>query len=79
MISAYARYANGIMGSESFMPKDMQTALEINIPAEFVPMGTFSKACSTEVNDLLHPYLDRCSEVTLRQTRLAARQPPTPR
>lgn len=52
MISAYARYANGIMGSESFMPKDMQTAPEINIPAEFVPMGTFSKACSTEVNDL---------------------------
>jgi spermidine/putrescine transport system substrate-binding protein len=52
LISSYARYANGIIGSEAFMPEDMKTAPEINIPAEFVPMGTFSVACPAEANDL---------------------------
>lgn len=52
MISTYARYANGINGSEAFMPEDMKTAPEIVIPAEFVAMGEFAPACSPEVNDL---------------------------
>ncbi|MCF1710314.1 extracellular solute-binding protein [Tabrizicola sp. J26] len=52
MISAYARYANGIKGSEQFMPEDMRNAPEINIPPEFVDKGEFSPACPPEVNDL---------------------------
>ncbi len=52
LISAYARYANGIAGSEAFMPEDMKTAPEIVIPAEFVEMGQFSPACPPEVNEM---------------------------
>jgi spermidine/putrescine transport system substrate-binding protein len=52
MISAFARYANGIAGSEAFMPEDMKTAPEINIPAEFASKGEFQLTCPPEVNDL---------------------------
>lgn len=52
LISAYARYANGIMGSEKFMPEEMRNAPEIVVPAEFFEKGQFSPACSQEVNDI---------------------------
>ncbi len=52
MISEFARYANGIAGSDKFMPKDMLTAPEVNIPAEFVDKGFFNLACPKEANDL---------------------------
>jgi spermidine/putrescine transport system substrate-binding protein len=52
MISTFARYANGIKGSEAFMPEDMKTAPEINVPAEFADKGQFSLTCPPEVNDL---------------------------
>jgi spermidine/putrescine transport system substrate-binding protein len=52
MISAFARYANGIKGSEAFMPADMKDAPEIVIPPEFVDKGYFNKTCPPEVNDL---------------------------
>jgi spermidine/putrescine transport system substrate-binding protein len=52
LISTFARYANGIKGSEAFMPADMKDAPEITIPAEFVDKGKFVKACSPEANDL---------------------------
>ena len=37
--TAFARYANGIKGSEPFMPDDMKGAPEVDIAAEFVPNG----------------------------------------
>ncbi|MGB8814277.1 MAG: extracellular solute-binding protein [Paracoccaceae bacterium] len=52
LISAYARYANGIVGSEAFMPDDMKAATEIVVPAEFMPMGSFAPACPPDVNDM---------------------------
>jgi spermidine/putrescine transport system substrate-binding protein len=52
MISQFARYANGIKGSEAFMPTDMKEAPEINVPAEFVAAGRFQLACSPEITEL---------------------------
>lgn len=52
LISAFARYSNGIKGSEAFMPEDMKTAPEIVIPKEFEAVGSFSLACPPEVQDL---------------------------
>jgi len=52
LISAFARYANGIKGSEEFMPADMKDAPEINIPEQFVSAGKFSLTCPPEANDL---------------------------
>lgn len=52
MISAFARYSNGIKGSQQYMPEDMTTAPEINVPAEFAEAGVFSPACPPEVQKL---------------------------
>ncbi|MFO1173792.1 MAG: extracellular solute-binding protein [Paracoccaceae bacterium] len=46
MLSAFARYANGISGSEQFMPDDMKGAPELNPPAEFKDKGHFVTVCS---------------------------------
>jgi spermidine/putrescine transport system substrate-binding protein len=46
MISAFARYANGIAGSDPFMPEDMKTAPEILVPEEFAAAGHFLPTCS---------------------------------
>jgi len=52
LISAYARYANGIAGSEKYMPEEMRNAPEIVVPAEFIDKGHFSPACPQHVTDL---------------------------
>lgn len=52
MISEFARYANGIKGSEKYMPEEMRTAPEVNIPAEFAAKGKFIPTCSPEVTQL---------------------------
>jgi spermidine/putrescine transport system substrate-binding protein len=46
MLSSFARYANGISGSDAFMPEDMKTAPEIVTPAEFAAKGQFVTVCS---------------------------------
>ena len=52
MLSTFARYANGIKGSDAFMPADMKTAREIIIPPELADKGHFSLACPPEVNEM---------------------------
>lgn len=51
MISAFARYANGISGSDAFMPEDMKTAPEIVVPEEFKAAGKFLPTCSPKAQE----------------------------
>ncbi len=52
LISAFARYANGIKGSEAFMPDDMKDAPEIIIADELAGAGKFLPACSPDATKL---------------------------
>ncbi len=52
LISGFARYANGITGSEAFMPADMQTAPEVVVPEEFRAAGHFVPACPQSAIEL---------------------------
>jgi spermidine/putrescine transport system substrate-binding protein len=52
MNSAFHRYANGIDGSDKFMPADMKDAPEIKVPEEFVNKGVQSETCPPEVQAL---------------------------
>jgi len=51
MLSAFARYANGIMGSEKYMPADMRDAPELTLPPD--NKGVFLHPCPPEVNDIM--------------------------
>ncbi|MEM7171833.1 MAG: extracellular solute-binding protein [Pseudomonadota bacterium] len=52
LISEFARYANGIDGSQEFMPADMRDAPEIVIPDELLAVGQFTLACPPEVQQM---------------------------
>ena len=52
MISEFARYANGVEGSDEFMPEDMKTAPEIVVPAEYEEAAYFSVTCPADVQQL---------------------------
>jgi spermidine/putrescine transport system substrate-binding protein len=52
MISSFARYANGIAGSEAFMPEDMKSAPEVIIPEEFRAAGVFLPTCPASAVEL---------------------------
>jgi spermidine/putrescine transport system substrate-binding protein len=52
LISSFARYANGIEGSEAYMPEDMKTAPEVNIPEQFAAGGRFVPSCPPEVQEM---------------------------
>jgi spermidine/putrescine transport system substrate-binding protein len=51
-LSAFARYGNGIAGSEKFMPADMKDAPELTIPKDMEGKYEFSTACPPEVVDI---------------------------
>jgi spermidine/putrescine transport system substrate-binding protein len=53
MISAFARYANGIAGSDAFMPEDMKTAPEVVTPEEHKAAGVFLPTCSAQAQEYL--------------------------
>lgn len=53
MISSFARYANGIAGSDAFMPEDMKTAPEIVVPEEFKASGHFIPTCSAKAQEYM--------------------------
>jgi spermidine/putrescine transport system substrate-binding protein len=52
LISAFARYANGIAGSDKFMPEEMKTAPEIVVPEAYKAAGTFLPTCPKATQDL---------------------------
>ncbi len=53
MVSAFARYANGIAGSEPFMPEDMKTAPEVVTPEAFKASGHFLPTCSPKAQEYM--------------------------
>ncbi|WP_425044856.1 extracellular solute-binding protein [Primorskyibacter sp. S87] len=52
MISSFARYANGIAGSEQYMPEDMATAPEVVIPEDLKGAAYVAEVCAPEVQKI---------------------------
>jgi spermidine/putrescine transport system substrate-binding protein len=52
MLSAFAGYANGIKGSDKFMPADMLSSRAVNIPADLADKGRFITVCKPEGSEL---------------------------
>ena len=52
LISEFARYANAIEGSQQYMPEEMATAPEINVPEELADAGHFNLACPREAQEI---------------------------
>jgi spermidine/putrescine transport system substrate-binding protein len=51
-LSAFARYGNGITGSDKFMPADMKDAPELTIPKDMEGHYEFATACAPEVTEI---------------------------
>ncbi len=52
MISAFAKYANGVAGSDAFMPAEMKGAPELSIPDYAKPNTVNMKLCDPAVQDI---------------------------
>ncbi|MFT4959250.1 MAG: spermidine/putrescine transport system substrate-binding protein [Paracoccaceae bacterium] len=52
LISEFARYANGIAGSEAYMSDEMKAAPEVNIPEEHRAAGYVAITCPTAVTKI---------------------------
>jgi spermidine/putrescine transport system substrate-binding protein len=50
--SAFAKYANGIAGSEEFLPADMADAPEVVVPEELRAAGVFLPSCPASATAL---------------------------
>jgi spermidine/putrescine transport system substrate-binding protein len=50
--SGFHRYANGIAGSEKYMPDDMKNAPEVVVPDQYKALGKASMTCPPEVQAL---------------------------
>ncbi len=61
MTSNFARYANGIQGSEEFMDEEMLTAPEIVMPAD-APTPDFVQPCPQETVDLYNKIWTRLKQ-----------------
>lgn len=61
MTSNFARYANGIKGSEAFMDPEMLSAPEIVMPAD-APVPDFVKPCDQDVVDLYNKVWTRLKQ-----------------
>jgi len=61
MTSNFARYANGVIGSDAFMDKEMLSAPEIVMPAS-APAPDFVKPCSQDVVDLYNKVWTRLKQ-----------------
>ena len=51
MLSAFARYGNGITGADAFLPEDMKTAPEIVPAPELAKAGKFVVSCTGKALD----------------------------
>ncbi len=49
LVSDYAKYANGVLGSEAFLPEEWATAPEIKMPEGKAELAEFTPICSQEV------------------------------
>ena len=76
MLSAFARYANGIKGSEKYMPADMQDAPELTLPEG--NKGVFLHTCPPEVNEIMTQDLDRGAEVASLEIPILTEGEPEP-
>jgi spermidine/putrescine transport system substrate-binding protein len=52
MLSNFARYANGIDGSEQYMDEVMAKAPEVMIPDELADAGYISRTCPPDVQKI---------------------------
>lgn len=52
MLSTFAKYANGIAGSEEFMDEAMKSAPEIVVPAELKAAAYIAETCPPEVSKI---------------------------